>query len=85
MGIVTALIFMAEATATCGAATPARLGGGAQVVQAILEFEQEKPQSPSPTLSASEKQGAAPGDTATTKPQPAPPANQCKPGSLAIA
>ena len=85
MGIATALIFMAEATATCATATPARLGGGAQVVQAILEFEQEEAQSPSPTLSASEKRSAATGDSAPTKPQPAPAANQCKPGSLTIA
>ena len=85
MGIATALIFMAEASAMCGAAAPARLGGGAQVAPAILEFEQEEPQSPAPTVAASEKQRAAPGDTAPTKPQPAPAANQCKLASLAIA
>ena len=85
MGFSIALIFMAEATATCGSGVPARLGGGAQVVQAILEFDQEESQSPSPTVAASEKQGTAQGDKAPAKPQPAPADNQCRPGSLAIA
>jgi hypothetical protein len=84
MGIATALIFLAEASAMCGAAAPGRLGGGAQVAPAILEFDQDEPQSPSPTVAAGEKQDAAPGDKAPAKRDHAP-ANQCKTGPLAIA
>ena len=36
-----AMVFLIEATTACGPVAPARLGGGAEVVRAVLEFEEE--------------------------------------------
>ena len=52
MSAALALLFLAEATAACAPAAPARLGGGAEAVRAVLEFQDEAPDPPVPTPAA---------------------------------
>lgn len=82
------MLFLMEATTACGPAVPARLAGGAEVVRAILEVEEQAPDPPVPTLTGlSQSTGAAPGDAApeTTDPESDPAPAQCKRAPMPIA
>ena len=45
-----AMLFLIEATGVCGPVAPARLGGEAEVVRAILDVEEQSPDLAAPTL-----------------------------------
>ena len=89
MSVTVAMLFLVEAATACGPVAPARLGGGAEVVRAILDVEEQAPeQAVSTPTNVSQPTGAAPGDatpeTDDLDPHPAPPA-QCKPARMPIA
>ena len=82
------MLFLIEAAAACGPVAPARLGGGAEVVHAILDVEEQAQDSPVPTQTGlSQPTGAAAGDfeLETSDPESASAAAQCRPASVQIA
>ena len=88
MSMTVAMLFLIEATGVCGPVAPARLGGGAEVVRAILDVEEQPPDLAAPTLTGwRQSTGAVPGKTgiktndADSDPAPA----RCKPAPTPIA
>ena len=65
-----AMLFLIEAATACGPAAPARLGGEAEVVRAVLDFEEEQFDLPAPTPAA--------GSPGTDQPASDPAAMQCR-------
>lgn len=63
MSMIAALLFLVEATAAaCGPVAPAELTGRAEVVQAVLDFDEEAPELAAPTLAGVQSTGAEPAD-----------------------
>ena len=83
-----AMLFLIEATATCGPVAPARLGGGAEVVRAVLDFEEQAPEPSVVTLTGSGQSiGAAPegAELEANAPDSDPAPAQCKVMATVIA
>jgi hypothetical protein len=88
MSMTVVMLFLIEATAACGPVAPARLGGGAEVVRAVLDFEEDAPETSVVTPAGlSRSSDAAPGDAqpATNAPDADPAPARCKPAPMPIA
>jgi hypothetical protein len=86
MSVTVAMLFLIEATATCGPAAPARPGGGAEVVRAVLDFEEQAADAPAVTpVDLGRSAGAAPGDAKQNDADIDPASAPCKPAPMPIA
>jgi len=88
MSIAAALILLVEATTTCGPAAPSRLGGGAQIAPAILEFDPEQSEPSMPALAGAGDEALAEAVDAESdagQPEPDEVDVQCKVTPLTIA
>ena len=79
-----AMLFLIEATGVCGPVAPARLGGGAEVVRAVLDFEDEGAEMLAPTL-AGLSQSSADVPIDPSRPEANQDAGQCSLVPTAIA
>lgn len=80
-----AILFLVEATAACGPVAPARLGGGAEVVRAVLQFEEAAAEPFATTLVGLSQSTGPAQDDAKSKYDSDPARAQCKLAPATIA